>query len=100
MIFKETLDIEFVLSDNGKKYAIVNKDFYYALQHVKLVISGRKVGQSWNVCVNLFDIYDFDTFRLTRDISMGDLANDLGLIMQNVAMIIPYNIRVYYFCTV
>ena len=47
-------------------------------------------------CVNLFDIYDVDTFRLTRDISVGDLA----LIMQNVAMITPYNIRVYYFCTV
>lgn len=51
-------------------------------------------------CVNLFDIHDFDTFILTRDISAGDLANDLTLIMQNVAMITPYNIRVYYFCTV
>lgn len=73
-------------------------DLYYCLQHTNVKITGTKSGSKWEITVQLKNTYDFTEFSRTvkYGLSIGNMANDLGFIMQKVKMLYPYDISVSY----
>ena len=74
-----------------------DKDLYYSLQHVYIKINGRKQSSNkWSITWNLKDRYDFTDFSRTikYGLSIGNVSNDFGVILQDQRMLIPYNINI------
>ena len=66
-------------------------DLYYSLQHVNCILTGNYKKPYWNLKVSINDFYDFDNFRAINSIlDIGSMANNLGLAMQKIGMIVPY----------
>ncbi len=60
-------------------------DLYYSLQHVSFSLSGKKRGKRWELTVKVWDTYDFTeirTFGKKIKISVGNVSNDLGYVLQ------------------
>ena len=72
-------------------------DLYYSLQHVTVKYTGKKKGSVWSFNINVSDRYDFNNMRFLKDRSFGAAANDLGYLMQQAGMMVPYNVSVNYF---
>lgn len=78
-------------------------DLYYALQHVSYsgVISKDSSGK-WSAALTFVDDFDFDAERLNWDsasgfvesLSLGNVANDGGLALQNLRILEPFHIVV------
>lgn len=64
-------------------------DLFYSIQHVDIRISGKRINDNtWDIMISMSDVYDFTEFRL--GLSVGDLANDLGFVMQNTGLLQTY----------
>lgn len=71
-----------------------NTDLYLSIGKIDLYVTGSKVNGKWYLDVSGTDIYNFDSFRLNTGFSIGNVANDLGMIMQKARMMNPYTIEV------
>ena len=73
-------------------------DLYYSIQHASVRIVGKKTNGKWTITVDLNDKYDFTEFGRTfkYGLSVGNVANDLGSVMQKVKMLYPYSFSVKY----
>lgn len=76
-----TGSLEFTTSDSA--------DLYYSIQHANIAGSVESNG---NFLLTITDIYDFDAIR--KGISVGDFGNNLGVIMENLGLIDPFNINI------
>ena len=74
-------------------------DLYLAIGKIDVYVSGTKSNGKWNLKVTGTDIYNFDSFRLNTGFSVGNIANDVGVIMQRVKMMKPYTISVSFSTT-
>ena len=98
---------QFVSNANSNKKTSFSKpanvefksgDLYYSLQHISMKISGKKSNGRWSITVEVTDTYDFTEFSRTlkKGLSLGNVANDLGYVMQKVKMLYPYKFTVKY----
>ncbi len=74
-------------------------DLYLAIGKIDVYVSGTKTNGKWNLTVTGTDIYNFDSFRLNTGFSIGNIANDVGVIMQRIKMMKPYTISVAFSTT-
>ena len=66
-------------------------DLYYSVQHADCVYSGTYSNGKWTLKIEVFDKYDFDNFRTFKNgISVGNAANDMGVVLQKAKMLKPY----------
>ena len=64
-------------------------DLFYSIQHVDIYVSGKRINENtWDITIKMSDTYDFTEFRLS--LSVGDLANDLGFVMQHTGLLQTY----------
>lgn len=73
--------IEFTSSDVA--------DLYYSIQHANISASIQSNG---NMLITITDRYDFDQIRF--GISLGVFGNNVGLILQEIGAIDPFNITI------
>lgn len=91
------------------------KDLYYSLGKVNFEIEvyrREKTENLWNLLIHIDDTYDFSDFRTYRiivendevkgkfNLSVGNIANDLGLLSQIDEVIKPYRIGMDFDITV
>ena len=89
----------------NKTYSIEFKqskdpDCYYSLQKVKFTLSGKKTRGRWELNVTVWDTYDFTqirTFGKRINISVGNLANDLGYVLQKLKIGKAYDWKVKFY---
>ncbi|MBE6766102.1 MAG: RHS repeat-associated core domain-containing protein [Ruminococcaceae bacterium] len=74
-------------------------DIALSIGRVDLFVTGKKINGKWNLKVTGENTYNFDKFRLASGINLSNMANDIGLIMQRVKMITPYDIYVSFSVT-
>lgn len=93
-----------VYNDKGEAgYEFVKGDLYYSIQHCPVYVAKLYANGKRYLRVVLYDTYDFDNFRwIFKDgeFSIGNSANDLGLLLQYSGLLIPYKWSVsftYYF---
>jgi hypothetical protein len=56
-------------------------DLYLSIGKVDLYATGGKSNGKWNLAVSGSDYYNFDSLRLGGGFSLGNVANDAGVIM-------------------
>ncbi len=77
----------------------INTDLYLSIGRIDLYVTGTKRNGKWNLTVKGTDRYNFDEFRLTTGFSVGNVANDVGLVMQQAKLLKPYDIKVSFTMT-
>lgn len=84
-------------------YEYKKGDLYYAMQHVTYAgVITKDAAGNWSASITITDIFDFDAERLDwsnaeafiSSISLGNVANDVGLALQNTRILDPYKIVV------
>jgi RHS repeat-associated protein len=65
------------------------QDLAYAVGKANYNAYAQKVNGAWNVAIRIWDTYDFSNWRWSTN--LGNNANNLGLILQNDDLLIPYN---------
>ena len=79
----------FTSADCSDSFEYTSGDLYYSLQHVDYSISGEKTDDiTWKLDVNLNDTYDFTEWR--TGFTIGNMANNLGFVMQHTGLLRPY----------
>lgn len=88
----------FNTGSNYRSCEFTSGDLYYALQHIDYKITGKKSNGKWTITVEVKDTYDFTEFSRTlkKGLSLGNVANDLGYVMQKAKMLYPYKFTVKY----
>lgn len=83
---------------NKKIVEFASGDLYYSIQHATVRFSGKKSNGKWKITIALQDTYDFTEFSRTvkYGLSLGNVANDLGVIMQKTKMLFAYDFSVKY----
>lgn len=97
----------FTIERTGKKSleftARKDKDLYYSLQNVSCKITcTKKDKKRWYISLHLWDTYDFTDFSRTlrEGITVGNVANDFGVLLQKTKFLKPYDISVYHSFTI
>lgn len=75
-------------------------DCYYSMQKISFTLSGKKKHGRWELNVTVWDTYDFTqirTFGKRIDISVGNLANDLGYVLQKLKIGKAYDWKVKFY---
>lgn len=78
------------LSSNNE-YQFRYGDLYYAIQHCKFSVQLKFIYGRKYIKVIIKDRFDFDNWRTLMKPSLGNLANNLGYIMQKYALLKPYD---------
>ena len=79
----------------GYNDAEMTGDLFYSIQHVDIYVSGKKINDNtWDVTINMSDIYDFTEFR--SGLSFANLANNLGFVMEQTGLLKSYKWSVSY----
>lgn len=72
------------------KFQFTKGDMYYSLQHITYSMKGsRTIKWRWSLTITVTDIFDFDqirTFSKGIHVTVGNLANDLGYVMQRLKL--------------
>ena len=90
--------VSFLLDDFEFKGTGVDADLFYAIQHIDINVTAKKVNGKWKVYLSASDIYDFGELRLIMyGITFANAANDLGWAMQRIGMLVPYSFSVSFF---
>ena len=67
-----------------------DRDLYYSLQHVKVVVHAvKQKGNIWKTEINVSDVYDFTEVRSWS--SFAGIANNVGYYLQKCGELKPYN---------
>lgn len=65
-------------------------DLFYGIGKINFYVTGYKSYGRWYVTIEGWDTYNFDEVRSFSKFSFGNLANDLGWIMQRIGMLVTY----------
>lgn len=72
-----------------------DRDLYYSLQHVKVVVHAIKLkGNNWKTEINVSDVYDFTEVRSWS--SFAGIANNIGYYLQKCRELKPYKVKIKY----
>ena len=72
------------------------QDLYYSIQHMTFTVDAIHTSSGWKINVFGTDTYDFTELRLINGVSFGNAANDFGVLLQNLGIMIPYEVEVEY----
>lgn len=72
------------------------QDLYYSIQHMTFTVDAIHTSSGWKINVFGTDTYDFAELRLINGVSFGNAANDFGVLLQNLGIMIPYEVEVEY----
>ena len=72
-----------------------DRDLYYSLQHVKVVVHAIKLkGNNWKTEINVSDVYDFTEVRSWS--SFAGIANNIDYYLQKCRELKPYKVKIKY----
>ena len=72
-----------------------DRDLYYSLQHVKVVVHAvKQKGNIWKTEINVSDVYDFTEVRSWS--SFAGIANNVGYYLQKCGELKPYKVNIKY----
>lgn len=72
-----------------------DRDLYYSLQHVKVVVHAvKQKGNIWETEINESDVYDFTEVRSWS--SFAGIANNVGYYLQKSGELKPYKVNIKY----
>lgn len=77
-----------------------DQDLYLSIGKFEFNVTGTKKNGKWNLHVSGTNEYDFDNIRLTSGVTLGNAANDFGLLLQKTNMLKPFSVYISFDITI